>query len=161
MREQGVFQPCRKESHPPHCLTIHCASGRASWVMTTTIPPLGLFTKRAIAPYPWLSSANLHSNLSPFRRVTTIIIDSDTAITAVVIITGRLHRSPQSQELKLRDWLEVQSASTDLCGLLRFRLKSANCCSYDPYYYFEQISIPVVNFLFFYLIIVGRTRNSD
>ena len=70
----------------------------------------------------------------------------------MVIITSRLNRSLQSQEINLRDWLEVLLVSTDLCDPLRFRLKLVSCYFCDPFYYFEQTSlltfILVVIFLF-------------
>ena len=137
-RVLSAFRPSRKENHPPRYLMMHCAFRRASWVMTTTMLPLDLFTKRAVAPK---RSANLHASFRPPHVVATIIIDSDMVITMVVMIIGRLRQSSQCQGIKFKVWLGLRLVSTDLYDPLRFRSKLASCCFYDPYYYFEQTFI--------------------
>ena len=93
-RVLGAFQSFRKENHPPRYLKMHCAFRRASWVMTTTILPLDLFTKRAVAQK---RSANLYASSPPPHGAAAIIIDADMVITMVVMIIGRLHQSSQRQ----------------------------------------------------------------
>ena len=89
-RVLGAFRPSRKGNHPPRYLKMHCAFRRASWVMTTTMLPLDLFTKRAVAPK---RSANLHASSPPPHGAA----DADMVTTMVVIIIGRLHQSSQRQ----------------------------------------------------------------